>query len=457
MRARLPEGVLRVARTARFLRHIAGQARFPFRPWKVVQRAQAARLAATVRFAYDHVPYYRSAMDGLGLRPRDIRTVDDLAALPVVDTAEIPELGHALLPGGKPAPEWSRLRSGGSMGAPKTVYLDTPGLIAGIAVRERARIVAARAIGKRTGYREAVFAPPEGVYRWVEEHMYDIAWAPRRMRVQRSYFSLYDDPRTTLPELAAFGAHHFHGYGSHIGRLFQAILESGEPFPLPRAVTYSSDEMPDGIRRAIVEDLGIPVFSIYGAVEALTIGFTCGEGEGFHLNADAYPIRVVDDAGRSVPPGETGSIMVSNLVSRGTMLLNYRIGDLGRLVPGSCPCGRTLPRLAALQGRNDEWVARAGGGRMHAQAVRTLFTHEDERVWRYQVVQEEVDRFRVTIVPAVGVDPQTLTADVTELFRRRFGPRTEVELDFVSEIEQTSGGKVRPFHCRVGKGNGAAS
>ena len=94
---------------------------------------------------------------------------------------------------------------------------------------------------------------------------------------------------------------------------------------------------------------------------------------------------------------------------------------------------------------------------MHAQAVRTLFTHEDERVWRYQVVQEEVDRFRITIVPAVGVDQEALTRNITELFRRRFGPQTEVELDFVSEIQQTSGGKVRPFHCRVGKGNGAAS
>lgn len=439
----------RLGRSASFIRHFAGQARYPFQPLEKIQEDQTARLVRIVRFAYDRVPYYRAAMDGLGMLPEDVREAEDLAALPVVDGTRVQELGNALLPDGRPNEEWVRMRSGGSTGAPKTIYVDPPSIVASIAHRERGRVVAVRAIGRRTGFREAMFTPPEGAHRGVEERVYKILWAPRFLRVERRYFSLYDDPASTLPELAAFRAEHFHGYGSHLGRLFQHVLETGASLPLPRCVTFGSDEMPEGIRRAVEEELGVPVYSHYGAVEALNIGFSCGEGEGMHLNVDLYPVRIVNRAGATLPAGETGSVILSNLHCRGTVLLNYRIGDRGRWLEGTCPCGRTLPRLAGLEGRDDEWVARADGGVMHAQAVRTLFTHESERVWRYQVVQEEVDRFRVTIVPASGVEPRTITEDFTELFRRRFGHNTVVEFDFVAEIEQTGGGKVRPFMSRV--------
>jgi phenylacetate-CoA ligase len=456
---RIPRGFVRLRRSAAFLRHFRGQARFPFRPWEEVRRAQNERLARTVRFAWEHVPYYRAAMDQIGMRPEDVRAVEDLAALPIVEGAAVQELGDALLPGGRPSPAWIRVRSGGSTGAPKTIYLDPDAFLASVATRERARAAVVPLIGRRTGYREAVFAPPEGIFRKIEERVYELLWAPRFMRVQRDYFSLYDEPKTMLPRLAELRAEHYHGYGSHIARFFQHLLESGEAasFPLPRVISFTSDDMPPAVRRAVTDRLGIPIFSVYGAVEALNMGFTCGEGEGFHLNVDLYPLRIVDEAGRTLPPGESGSVVISNLESRGTVLLNYRIGDHARLLEAPCPCGRTLPRLASLEGRDDEWVARADGGRLHGQAVRTLFTHQDDRVWGYRVVQEEADRFTVTLVPARGVDRDLLAADVLRLFRGRFGQQTRVDLAFVEKLERTGGGKVRPFISRVRTKNGAPS
>ncbi len=454
---RIRGGLRRLRRSGAFLRHLRGQARFPFRPWEEIERAQRERLAGMIRFVWEEVPHYRAVMDRLGMRPEDVREVEDLAALPIVEGTQVQELGHALLPGGRPSEAWIRSRSGGSTGAPKTIWLEPDCFIASIAARERARAVTVRAIGRRTGFREAIFAPPEGVFRVIEQRAYELLWAPRFMRVARRYYSLYDDPETVLPDLAEFGAEHYHGYGSQLARLFQHLLDSGAPFPLPRAVSYTSDDMPATIRHAIQERLGVPVFSLYGAVEALNMGFTCGEGEGFHLNADLYPLRIIDEAGRTLPPGESGSVVVSNLESRGTVLLNYRIGDRARMLEGPCPCGRTLPRLGGLEGREDEWVARAEGRSVHGQAVRTLFTHQDDRVWRYRVVQEEVDRFTVTLVAARGVDRDVLARDVVRRFRGRFGEETRVDLRFAEELEQTSGGKIRPFISRVRPHKGVAS
>jgi phenylacetate-CoA ligase len=86
-------------------------------------------------------------------------------------------------------------------------------------------------------------------------------------------------------------------------------------------------------------------------MEAGTIGFQCERREGFHLNVDLCAVRIVDAEGRTVPPGTSGDIVISSLDNRATVLLNYRIGDRGTLSPQPCPCGRSLPLLASLEGR----------------------------------------------------------------------------------------------------------
>ena len=90
---------------------------------------------------------------------------------------------------------------------------------------------------------------------------------------------------------------------------------------------------------------GIPVLGRYAAVEAFKIGFFCEQRTGFHLHEDLCHVVVAED-----------EVVITNLVNRGTVLVNYRLGDLASLASDSCPCGRTSLRLAALKGRTDEIV-----------------------------------------------------------------------------------------------------
>jgi len=140
-----------------------------------------------------------------------------------------------------------------------------------------------------------------------------------------------------------------HTYGSYLGILFSYLAETGAPFHKPKVVTYSSDSLSDSTRRLIQDRFGIPVFSAYQANEALKIGFECEHHTGLHINIDLYPLRVVDLACHDLPVGETGYVVVSNLVNKGTVLLNYQIGDLAALLPQPCTCGRTLPLLSFRQ------------------------------------------------------------------------------------------------------------
>ncbi len=111
--------------------------------------------------------------------------------------------------------------------------------------------------------------------------------------------------------------------------------------------------MSDGIRSSIQDELGIEVLSSYNAIETPGVGLECEAHRGYHLNVDLCPVRLVDPRRRAAPPGESGEVVISNLVNRGTILLNYRLGDLAADLPGpalaggrcrccrSCRLGRT--------------------------------------------------------------------------------------------------------------------
>src|SRR4030067_870432 len=106
--------------------------------------------------------------------------------------------------------------------------------------------------------------------------------------------------------------------------------------------------MSDGGREFFERELGIPVYSRYNAVEAFKIGFTCEERQAFHLNSDLTHVRIVDADGKPCAAGQTGEVIISNLVNRATVLLNYRLHDVAALSDELCPCGRTLALLCAL-------------------------------------------------------------------------------------------------------------
>lgn len=434
----------RLGWTAYLARHLRGQARFPFRSSAEIRRVQTARVRAMARHARESVPFYCEAFDRLGLSPEDVQTPDDLALLPILEREDLQLRLEDLTSRLHPPHRCLRLRSGGSTGAPRTVYHNPAALFQNAAHGERERSILADAVGLAAGYREAVISSPLGTAEEVQTFVRRRLLLPARLGVQRAYFSILDPPEENARLLHAFRPHVIQSYGSYLGALFQHIDESGAPFTRPRIVMYSSDPLPEAARRLITESFGIPVISTYQAVEAFKIGFTCEAGGDLHVNVDLYPVRVVDDDGRPVPDGESGSVIVSNLVNRGTVLLNYRLGDRAAFRPGPCPCGRNLPRLTLPQGRDDEWVVLPGGGRVHAQSIRTLFTLVPG-VLQYQVAQSGPSRFRVAAVTAANCDRARVGERLRRNFAGRFGPDVMIEIDYVDAIPRTPGGKMQVF------------
>jgi phenylacetate-CoA ligase len=232
-------------------------------------------------------------------------------------------------------------------------------------------------------------------------------------------------------------------YGSYLTNMFAYVQDTGRTFHRPKIVTYDSDGLSDSVRRLILDELKIHVFTVYGAAEAMAIGFDCERHTGIHLNIDLYPVRIVDSTGKTLANGETGDLVVSNLVNRGTILLNYRLGDLAAILPAGCSCGRSLPLLSYPPGRCDDMLQLPSGELLHPQAVRIIFTEED--LWEYQVVQQTITHFSVALVPSEKCNRQVTKDSIAKKFSQTFGEGISVDISYVDSIDRTKTGKFRPI------------
>ena len=184
----------RLAWSTRMVWEASRQARFPFVSDAAVREAQQRRIRATVAYAYTHVPYYREAMRRLLLGPEDIRSVSDLTRLPLLEREQLQRDPEYFRSEQWPAAACVLLQSGGTTGAPLTVFRDPPSLLLEAAQRERQRSLVTRLAGRRMRYREAAISPHDSSVSTAISAVRATSLVPTSLRVQRHHFSMLRAP-----------------------------------------------------------------------------------------------------------------------------------------------------------------------------------------------------------------------------------------------------------------------
>jgi phenylacetate-CoA ligase len=148
--------------------------------------------------------------------------------------------------------------------------------------------------------------------------------------------------------------------------------------------------------------LGTDPVSRYGITEIGFVAWQCERREGFHVNAEAYLVEVVRD-GRPAAPGEVGALVVTDVWGRARPLLRYDTGDLAVAGDGNCPCGRSLPAIASIEGRTSESALLADGRVVTTRTVVDALAGT-LRPGEFHLHQEGPDRFRVMLAERAGRD-----------------------------------------------------
>ena len=119
-----------------------------------------------------------------------------------------------------------------------------------------------------------------------------------------------------------------------------------------RRALVSGDACPEAVLRACEEILGSRLFPHYGSREmALGGAICCPAHEGMHLRENHVIAEIIDDAGRPLPRGEVGELVITTIGMEAMPLIRYRTGDYTRVLPGPCPCGSEVLRLDTVRRR----------------------------------------------------------------------------------------------------------
>lgn len=401
---------------------------------------QDRKVRALVQHAYGTVPYYKRLFDAHGLRPSDVRSVDDLKKVPMLTKdmlrANAPELLSTSVPRRSLFSGWTT----GSTGTPINAFR-THGAIAfehAMIWRQRRwagiELKARKAAVWGTIWNNVII--PSNLPKRPPYWRYNAA----DRQLLFSYYHMSDE---TLPEyfdqLEKFRPAFIEGFPSTILVLANFLRRRGRFFPV-RAIFTSSEPLYEVHRREIEERFRTRVFDLYGQAERVSAATECEAHSGLHINPEYGVLEVLRD-GADVAPGESGELIGTGLNNFGMPLIRYQTGDIGRLAAAPCTCGREMPLLESVQGRLVDCILTPDGRKIPGDGIMGAF-HNIGNIRRSQIIQEDLATLVVRIErdnPEEAVDTRTLQRNLQACL----GSEMRIAFDVVRTIEVHMGSKFR--------------
>jgi phenylacetate-CoA ligase len=209
----------------------------------------------------------------------------------------------------------------------------------------------------------------------------------------------------------------------------------------PRSIVVGAEKLHDFQRELIERVFQAPVFETYGCREFMLIGAECDRHEGLHLTMEHLLVEIVDDDGRPTPAGEEGQVVITDLYNYGMPFIRYVTGD--RAVAGfsQCSCGRGLPLLRKVVGRQLDILTTPNGRQIPGEFFPHLIK-DFAAVRRFQVIQPNPDEIVLKLV----VDDTWSGAARDKLattIHDEVGDALTLRIELVNDIPLTRAGKLQ--------------
>lgn len=397
---------------------------------------QTERLQQLLRHAYAQCPFYRQRFNDRGLTPGDIRTLEDLRALPVLEKADIQQQAANMVATNWPRRDLIRNQTGGSTGTPISFYLSGDRKCS----RAAATLRHNRWAGWEVGDRAAV------IWGAPRDRPGNSLWAKIRGWLLREPLWLDTAQMTeaTLQEfhraLWRYQPRIIQAY-ARAAVLFARYLEARNLRPYrPLSIITSAEVLEDEDRAVLERVFGCPVFNRYGCREVSVIASECTAHRGLHVMAEGLYVEI-ETADGPAGPGQMGDILVTDLLNHAMPLIRYRIGDLGSLARGSCPCGRSLPRLEKVAGRVTDFLVGDTGQLISGVFLATYIVAQRPSLGQVQIHQSRAGQVLYKIRPGQGFERARDEEYLRRTTREYLGNSASVALEIVAELPASPSGK----------------
>jgi len=411
---------------------------------------QLARLRELVAHAQRTVPWQRERLRQTGLDAARPFAWEDWLRMPVMTRREVQEHESGLVSNAIPPALGQRVtnQTSGSTGTPVRVH----------GTANDARIF--RAVTQRHyqwhphdfSERYAVIRRMSRVKAEYPAGLEQPAWGDRALFPFPTGPAALLSVRASIAEQAEWLARQNPGYlltyPSNLQALAEHCLERSIALPRLRHAASIGEVVSAGARDACRAAWSAPVIDTYSAEEVGVIAHQCPAHEHLHVQGETVLAEIVDDAGRPCPPGAVGRVLVTPLYNYAMPLMRYHLGDYAE-AGAPCPCGRGLPVIARVLGRERNSLLVTASGERYWPAFGSRGLTGVAPVRQHQFVQTALDTIVARLVTAAPLSP----AEEDSLRRHvlaQLPPGFRLELAYCDDIPRNAGGKFENFISLVG-------
>ncbi len=391
--------------------------------------------------AYRNTDFYKEVISDMGADPRDFNSIKAYQKIPIITKQIIQRererlKSKSLVPG-----SFAEDASGGSTGEPTIFYVHNYRYTlraweqvrhdrwSGWDLGENMALLWGASNDLRAGVKLNVRAKNFLLHRRIS--MDAFALTDKKME---NFAKIMIQKRPTMLLAYANAAYSLARYLDTIGFPAKKIGLKG--------IISSAEKLYDFQRELIERVFGCPVFDRLGSREVGLIGSECDRHEGLHMNVDNLIIEFLDEEDQTVPPGEPGRIVVTDLLNKAMPFIRYDTGDIGAWIDRPCSCGRTLPLMKCIEGRTVDFILTKDGRKIHGEYFTHLF-YGVRGLRQFQLIQKDLDLLEVKIIKTSEWDTFNEPQILERIRNYMQDSKLKIDLIFVDQIPKPRSGKLR--------------
>ena len=368
---------------------------------------QLDRLKKAAKRVYANVPFYRQQFDAVGMKPDDIRSLDDIRKLPGTykkDFADNYPFGLFAAP----LDDIIRIHaSSGTTGKPKIVGytqndIDT---WADLVARNFTMVGLTKKDIFQNSVNYGFFTGGLGIHYGIEK-LGAMAVPSGTGNTMRQLEMMID-----------FGVTALHCTPSYALYLAETAVENDIVDKLKlRTGVFGAEPWSEKMRLDIQDMLNINIYDSYGLSEMFGpgIAFECPQQDGLHIWDDHFLVEVLDKNGEQVSEGEKGELVLTSLTKEGIIMMRYHTGDITTLLKPECECGRTSTRISRMVGRADDMMVIRGINVFPTQ-IQEVIAKIPEVSNQYQIILTKNEKKLDEITVEVELEQKAFTDDLMQV------------------------------------------
>ena len=406
-----------------------------------LERLQLTRLRATLKNAWDNVDLHRRRMQAAGVRPRDMRSLADIAQLPFTLKTDLRD-HYPFGMFARPRKTLVRVHaSSGTTGKPTVVGYSHKDIQTWAALMARTLACTGARPGDviHNAYGYGLFTGGLGAH-YGGERLGATVVPVSGGGTERQVALLQDFGARVLCATPSYALNIAEVAEREGVDLRTGALEIG---------VFGAEPWSEALRAELEQRLGIKAMDIYGLSEIMGPGVAaeCDAQDGLHGWEDHFLFEIIDpDTGKALPDGASGELVITTLTKQALPMIRYRTRDITKLTRERCGCGRTHLRLKRITGRNDDMLI-IRGVNVYPSQIEAVLVGFPGIAPHYQLVVERrgsLDELTIEVEAAsAGAIFAEIEKQVIHHVKSRVGVSAAVIVKKPGEVPRSQGKAVR--------------